>query len=97
VDASTPGPYGKRQYNGNQCHFIKWGSQELRKKYVPIALAGEKLFAFSLSEPDFGSDAANIKPVPLKKTMDSFKWNQSLGHLRESADCIPCYGITNHP
>lgn len=45
----------------------KWGNEYHHKKYVHPALNGEKLFAFSLSEPDFGSDAANIKTRAVKK------------------------------
>ena len=45
----------------------KWGSKELSEKYVPQCLAGEKLFAFALSEPDYGSDAAGIKTRAVKK------------------------------
>lgn len=44
-----------------------WGSTELSKKYVPQCIAGEKLFAFALSEPDYGSDAAGIKTRAVKK------------------------------
>lgn len=46
---------------------FKWGSDYLRNKYVPPAIAGEKLFAFALSEPDYGSDAASIKTRAVKK------------------------------
>ncbi|MCD6217039.1 acyl-CoA dehydrogenase family protein [bacterium] len=44
-----------------------WGSKELSEKYVPQCMAGEKLFAFALSEPDYGSDAAGIKTRAVKK------------------------------
>ena len=44
-----------------------WGSKELSGKYVPQCIAGEKLFAFALSEPDYGSDAAGIKTRAVKK------------------------------
>lgn len=45
----------------------RWGSEALKRKYVPPALAGEKLFAFALSEPDYGSDATSIKTKAVKK------------------------------
>lgn len=45
--------------------FIKaiqdYGSEELRKKYIPAAARGKILGAFSLSEPAAGSDAANLQ------------------------------------
>jgi alkylation response protein AidB-like acyl-CoA dehydrogenase len=45
----------------------QWGSDFLKEKYVPQCVAGEKLFAFALSEPDFGSDASGIKTRAVKK------------------------------
>ena len=44
-----------------------WGSKEISEKYVSKCIAGEKLFAFALSEPDFGSDAASISTRAVKK------------------------------
>ena len=41
--------------------------KELSEKYVPQCIAGEKLFAFALSEPDYGSDASGIKTRAVKK------------------------------
>lgn len=37
------------------------GSQELRDKYLPRILRGEAVAAFALSEPNIGSDAANVQ------------------------------------
>jgi len=37
------------------------GSKEQKEKYLPRLVNGELLFSFSLTEPDAGSDAANIK------------------------------------
>ncbi|MBC5823401.1 MAG: acyl-CoA dehydrogenase family protein [Candidatus Eremiobacteraeota bacterium] len=36
------------------------GSEELKARYLPELCAGDKLACFALSEPDAGSDAANI-------------------------------------
>jgi alkylation response protein AidB-like acyl-CoA dehydrogenase len=33
-----------------------WGSEALRKKYLPAAVRGEKILAFGLTEPDAGSN-----------------------------------------
>jgi butyryl-CoA dehydrogenase len=37
----------------------EFGSDEIKKKYVPALAKGEKLGAFSLTEPNAGSDAGN--------------------------------------
>lgn len=37
------------------------GSQEMRDKYLPRILSGEAVAAFALSEPNIGSDAANVQ------------------------------------
>mgnify|MGYP000398042804 CR=1 FL=1 len=39
----------------------KWGSEELRQKYLVPAIKGEKVAAFAITEPNSGSDAASIK------------------------------------
>jgi len=38
-----------------------FGDAELRQKYLPGVIAGERLGAFALSEPDSGSDVANLR------------------------------------
>jgi alkylation response protein AidB-like acyl-CoA dehydrogenase len=38
----------------------KWGTEELKQKYLVPALAGKKVAAFGLTEPNAGSDAAAI-------------------------------------
>ncbi len=40
--------------------ILRWGSDELRKKYLPL-LATEKLGAYALSEAGSGSDAFSLK------------------------------------
>ncbi|MCF7802082.1 MAG: acyl-CoA dehydrogenase [Candidatus Marinimicrobia bacterium] len=37
--------------------ILKFGSEELKQKYLPLTASGEKLGAYSLSEPQSGSDA----------------------------------------
>lgn len=37
----------------------KWGSEELKKKYLPDLCKGKKLAAFALTEPGAGTDAAS--------------------------------------
>jgi alkylation response protein AidB-like acyl-CoA dehydrogenase len=37
------------------------GSEELKQRYLPPVARGEAMFAYALSEPEAGSDAANMK------------------------------------
>jgi len=43
------------------------GTEEQKKKYLPSLATGEKIAAFALTEPDAGSDAANIRTTAVKK------------------------------
>lgn len=38
-----------------------FGSEEQKDKYFPVAISGEKTFAFGMTEPNAGSDSANIE------------------------------------
>jgi len=59
-------------------HFIgsyllmKFGSEEQRQKYLPRMATGEIRAAFSLSEPELGSDVAAIKTAA--KKLDDGAW-----------------------
>lgn len=41
--------------------LLSFGSEELKKKYLPQLASGEKIGAYALTEPGAGSDAASIK------------------------------------
>jgi butyryl-CoA dehydrogenase len=41
--------------------FVRWGTEEQKRKYLPKLCSGEWLGCFGLTEPDTGSDAANQK------------------------------------
>lgn len=43
------------------------GTEEQKKKYLPSLASGEKIAAFALTEPNAGSDAANISTTAVKK------------------------------
>lgn len=47
--------------------IVEMGSEEIKRKYLPPMAAGEKLGAFALTEPEAGSDAANIKTTAVLK------------------------------
>ncbi len=42
-----------------------FGTEEQKRKYLPLIGSGEKLAAFALSEPDAGSDVANMKTTAI--------------------------------
>jgi acyl-CoA dehydrogenase len=48
-----------------------FGSEELKKKYLPAVVAGEKIAAFALSEENAGSDVAAMTTT-LKRTPDGY-------------------------
>lgn len=41
--------------------LLKYGSEELKKKYLPLLASGEKIGAYALTEPGAGSDAASLQ------------------------------------
>ena len=45
----------------------EWGNMYQKKKYLPLAASGKALFGFGLTEPQGGSDPANMKTVYKKK------------------------------
>src|SRR6059058_3022742 len=38
-----------------------WGSDDLKKRYLPAGARGEKIFAFGLTEPDAGSNPLEMQ------------------------------------
>ncbi len=47
--------------------IIEMGSEETKKKYLPLMARGEKIGAFALTEPNAGSDAANLKTTAVRR------------------------------
>lgn len=50
--------------------ILKYGSAAQKEKYLKPAIAGKMISSFSLTEPDAGSDAANIKATAIKDGND---------------------------
>ncbi len=48
-------------------HLLRFGSEELRKRYIPDIAAGKKLAAWGLTEPGSGSDAAGMRTAAVRK------------------------------
>ncbi|MBN2200104.1 MAG: acyl-CoA dehydrogenase family protein [Candidatus Aminicenantes bacterium] len=57
------------------CHALaRFGTEELKKKYLPSAARGDILGAFSLTEPNAGSDAMAIRTSAVRRK-DTFILN----------------------
>ena len=41
--------------------LLKWGSEYLKDKWLPLLASGEKIGAFALSEPNIGSNARDVQ------------------------------------
>lgn len=48
-------------------HILQFGSEEQKKKYLPLLASGEWIGAWGLTEPNTGSDAGNMKTVAKKE------------------------------
>ena len=54
--------------NSLVCYLLeKFASEELKQKYLKPLASGKKLGAFSLSEPQSGSDASNMRTLAIRK------------------------------
>jgi butyryl-CoA dehydrogenase len=58
--------------------LVRWGSEEQQREWLPQLCSGEALGCFGLTEPDTGSDAANLKTRARK--VDG-KWRISGGKM----------------
>src|SRR5438270_1996476 len=41
--------------------ILTWGSEDLKRRYLPAAATGEKILAFGLTEPDAGSNPLEMQ------------------------------------
>ena len=48
-------------------HLLRFGSEELRKRFIPDIAAGRKLAAWGLTEPGSGSDAAGMRSTAVRR------------------------------
>ncbi len=46
-------------------YILKYGSQQLKEKYLPGIISGEKISCIGISEPTAGSDVANIRTTAI--------------------------------
>ncbi len=54
------------QTMGTALSLVKWGSDELRKKYIPELMAARLLGCFAMTEPDTGSDTASMATTAVR-------------------------------
>jgi acyl-CoA dehydrogenase len=47
--------------------IVELGNEQQKRKYLPAMASGEKIGAFALTEPDAGSNAANLKTTAVRK------------------------------
>ncbi len=47
--------------------LVEMGSEEIRRRYLPAMAAGERLACFALTEPQAGSDAAQIQTTAVRQ------------------------------
>jgi len=46
--------------------LLRWGSEEMKEKYIPGLASGKKLCCFAITEPNAGSDVAAMKATAIK-------------------------------
>lgn len=76
--------------------ILRFGTEAQKNKYVPKLAAGEYLGAFCLTEPQAGSDAANIKTKAVRKG-DAYVLNGSKVFITNGgeADVYLVFAVTN--
>jgi len=83
--------------NSLVCYLIeRFGSDFQKEKYLKKLARGDKLGAFSLSEPQSGSDASNMKTVA-KKTTDGYILKGTKNWVTNglSSDVVLVFALTN--
>jgi butyryl-CoA dehydrogenase len=66
--------------------ILRFGSEDLRQRYLPPAVRGEKIGAFALTEPDAGSDAAGIRTSGVKEG-EGYRLNGSKTFITNGTIC----------
>jgi acyl-CoA dehydrogenase len=67
-------------------YLLAYGSESLRKKYLPKMASGEMIGAIAMSEPGAGSDLQAVKTVALKQK-DSYLLNGSKTFITNGWNC----------
>ena len=54
------------QTMGTAVSILKWGSDEIKEKYIPELMAAKLLGCFGITEPDAGSDTASMSTTAVR-------------------------------
>jgi glutaryl-CoA dehydrogenase (non-decarboxylating) len=54
------------QTMGTAMSILKWGSEDIKKKYIPELMSAKMLGCFGITEPDAGSDTAAMSTTAVK-------------------------------
>ena len=54
------------QTMGTSLSLVKWGSDELKKKYIPELMSARLLGCFAMTEPDTGSDTVSMASTAVR-------------------------------
>ncbi|NOZ04230.1 MAG: acyl-CoA dehydrogenase [FCB group bacterium] len=75
--------------------FVEWANEQQCKKYLTRLATGELLGAFSLSEPQSGSDASNMRTIAVKDG-DSYVLNGTKNWVTNgiNSDLVLVFAIT---
>src|SRR4030066_1860445 len=66
--------------------LLHYGSEDLKQKYLPPAVRGEKICAFALTEPDAGSDASGIRMTAARQG-NGYRLNGSKTFITNGTIC----------
>jgi alkylation response protein AidB-like acyl-CoA dehydrogenase len=66
--------------------ILRFGSEALKREYLPSAVRGEKIGAFGLTEPDAGSDASSIRTSATKEDI-GYRLNGSKTFITNGTIC----------
>ncbi len=54
------------QTMGTSMSILKWGGEELKKKYIPALVSAKMIGCFGITEPDTGSDTASMSSTAVR-------------------------------
>lgn len=54
------------QTMGTAMSILKWGSEELKRKYIPALVSAKMIGCFGITEPDAGSDTASMSTIAVR-------------------------------
>jgi acyl-CoA dehydrogenase len=76
--------------------LVEFGNEQQKEKYLPSIASGEKIGAFALTEPEAGSNAANLQTTAVKKG-DKYILNGTKHYITNAteADIFTVMAVTN--